>query len=130
MTSVLGVHICHRARPEALDALRGLLAGNRAHSVYFVHAATANLAFEDPSFRAVLNRGDLVLNDGIGVRLAARSNGLMLEQNLVGTDLLPLYLAGPFERPLRVYLLGGRSGVVQRAATYIHERFPEAEVVG
>src|SRR5437867_7880374 len=62
MTSVLGVHICHRTRPEALDALRGLLAGNRAHSVYFVHAATANLAFEDPGFRAVLNRGDLVLN--------------------------------------------------------------------
>ena len=45
---VLGVRIRRRTRRDALDALCSLLAGPDAHSVYFVNAATANLAFDAP----------------------------------------------------------------------------------
>lgn len=92
-----------------------------------MHAATANLAHEDANFCAALNRGDLVLNDGIGVRWAARREGLVLEDNLVGTDLVPLLLQA---RRLRVYLLGGLPGVAERAAGFLRDRFPEVEVAG
>ncbi len=129
-TEVLGVRLRPRSRAEALEALRGLLAGQEPHSVYFVHAATANLAFEDADFRAALNRGSLVLNDGVGVRLAARARGVELSDNLVGTDLIPGLLAGPFERPLRVFLLGGRPGVAERAGRYLGRHFPEVRVAG
>jgi N-acetylglucosaminyldiphosphoundecaprenol N-acetyl-beta-D-mannosaminyltransferase len=127
---VLGVRLRRRSRPEALESIRDFLRQGGPHSVYFVHAATANLAYEDPAFCAVLQRGDLVLNDGVGVRLAARLLGLTLDENLVGTDLVPLLLAGPWERPLRVYLLGGRPGLAWLAAGYLREQYPEVRVVG
>jgi N-acetylglucosaminyldiphosphoundecaprenol N-acetyl-beta-D-mannosaminyltransferase len=127
---VLGVRIRRRSRRETLQCLRELLDSGSSHSVYFVNAAAANLAFEDPRFRAVLNRGSLVCNDGIGVKLAARSRGVTLRDNLVGTDLVPLLLAEPFSRPLKIYLLGGRPGVTGRAASRIAERFPRVRVVG
>jgi len=125
--TVLGVVIRRRSRQEALEALGVLLESDRPRSVYFVHAATANLAYEDRAFRAALNRGDLVLNDGTGVKWAARREGLVLEDNLVGTDLVPLLLR---TRRLRVYLLGGRPGVAERAAGFLQEHFPEVEVAG
>lgn len=125
--TVFGVHMRRRSRPEALEAIGALLASEGSHSVYFVHAATANLAYEDPAFRAAVNRGDLVLNDGAGVKWAARLEGLVLEDNLVGTDLVPLLLLA---RPLRVYLLGGRPGVAARAAGFLREHFPGVDVAG
>lgn len=125
--TVFGVELRRRSRPEALEALGALLESDRPRSVYFVHAATANLAYEDPAFRAALNRGDLVLNDGTGVKWAARRAGLVLEDNLVGTDLVPLLLRA---RRLCVYLLGGRPGVAERAAGFLQEHFPEVEVAG
>ncbi len=128
--TVLGVALRPRTRREALQTIHGWLAGRRPRSVYFVHAATANLAFEDPAYRAALNRGDMVLHDGAGVRWAARAAGVALAENLVGTDLVPELLAGPFAPPLRVFLLGGRQGVAAGAARYIARRFPGIEVVG
>jgi N-acetylglucosaminyldiphosphoundecaprenol N-acetyl-beta-D-mannosaminyltransferase len=128
--TVLGVRLRAHSRPEAIQTLREFIAGSGPHSVYFVHAATANLAFEDPGFREVLNRGDLVLNDGVGVKWAARLAGVALDENLVGTDLIPQLLAAPFPRPLRVYLLGGRPGVAARAAAHLASRFPHVELAG
>ena len=127
---VLGVRIRRRSREEALEGIGSLLEKEGPHSLYFVHAATANLAFEDPAYRDVLNRGSLVLNDGIGVRWAARWNGLTLQQNLLGTDLLPQLFEQESPRPLRIYLLGGRPGVAERAAAYMRNQFPRVEVVG
>ncbi|HYM10508.1 MAG TPA: WecB/TagA/CpsF family glycosyltransferase [Bryobacterales bacterium] len=125
---VLGVRLRPRRRREALDALREMLAGDGAHSLYFVSAATANLAAENPAYRETLNRGHLVLNDGMGVKLAARLQGVVLEDNLVGTDLIAQLLSEPFERPLRVYLLGGRPGVAERAAAHVRGLFAGVEV--
>ncbi len=129
-TEVLGVRIRRRTRREALEILRRFLAGGATHSVYFVHAATANLAFEDASYRDVINRGHLVLNDGIGMRLATRSSGVVLNENLLGTDLIPLLFREPFTRLLRVFLLGGRPGVIERAAARIAEQYLQVQVVG
>ena len=121
---ILGVRIRRRSRREALESLRERLDSPGPSSVFFVHAATANAAFEDAAYRAAINRGDLVFHDGIGVRWAGHSRGLRLDDNLVGTDLIPQLLAQAFERPLRVYLLGGRPGVAERAAAHIGERYP------
>ena len=125
--TVFGVRLRRRSKQEALEALGALLESDRPQSVYFVHAATANLAYEDANFCAALNRGDLVLNDGIGVRWAARREGLVLEDNLVGTDLVPLLLQA---RRLRVYLLGGLPGGAERAAGFLRDHFPGVEVAG
>ena len=126
---VLGVRIRRRTRRDALDALCSLLAGPDAHSVYFVNAATANLAFESPWFCAMLNRGHLVLHDGIGVKWAARTSGVALDENLVGTDLVPALFEEPWPRPLRVYLLGGGPGIAAGAAFFLR-RYPQVQVVG
>jgi N-acetylglucosaminyldiphosphoundecaprenol N-acetyl-beta-D-mannosaminyltransferase len=127
---ILGVYIQPRSREEALAAIRRLLQDGGSHSVFFVHAATANLAFENPEFRDALNRAGLVLNDGLGMHLAACAAGWRFPDNLVGTDVVPLLLAGPFRVPLRVFLLGARPGVAQRAGRRLAAAFPQVQVAG
>lgn len=66
----------------------------------------------DASLREVLNSASLATADGIGVVLAARLRGSEVPQRVSGIDLAEAVLA--LSRP-RVFLLGGRPGVAERA---------------
>ena len=71
----------------------------------------------------------LIVNDGIGMDLAAR---LICHdrfpENLNGTDFTP-YLMRTASRPLRLFLLGGKPHVAQRAGEYVRQTLKH-EVVG
>lgn len=60
----------------------------------------------------------IIVNDGVGLDIVARFiHGRGFKQNLNGTDFTP-YLFRESGRPLRVFLLGGKPAVVQKAADY------------
>lgn len=71
----------------------------------------------------------LIVNDGIGMDLAARFvHRERFPENLNGTDFTP-YLLRTASRPLRLFLLGGKPRVVYRAAEYVRQTLDQ-EVVG
>jgi N-acetylglucosaminyldiphosphoundecaprenol N-acetyl-beta-D-mannosaminyltransferase len=55
----------------------------------FVNAHAANLAWSTPGMRESLLRSDLLLRDGIGVKLGMKVFGRAPGLNMVGTDLIP-----------------------------------------
>jgi len=71
----------------------------------------------------------LMVNDGIGMDLAARLiYRERFPENLNGTDFTPYFLhVAP--RPLRLFLLGGKPRVAQRAGEYVRQTLKH-EVVG
>jgi beta-1,4-glucosyltransferase len=62
-----------------------------------------------------------VVNDGIGMDLAALLvHRRRFAENLNGTDFIP-YLCSSSARPLRLFLLGSAPGVAERAGQYLAE---------
>ena len=127
---VLGVRIRCMTSSEVETALVWFMRDVQPRSIYIVNAATANLCYEDPAYRACINLGRLVLNDGTGVRWAARWQGQRLNHNHVGTDLIPRLCAEGRAWGMRVFLLGGQPGVAERAAATLAGRFPGICIVG
>ncbi len=77
-----------------------------------------------------INRFDLVLVDGNGVRLMAWVLGVRVPQRL-DTDLVaPLLLRALAERRGKVYLFGCAPGVAIEAGRRMHAAFPDLTVVG
>ena len=73
--------------------------------------------------------GILLVNDGVGVALAARlATGQGFAENLNGTDLVPRLLRD-LKRDLKVFLLGGTPEVVAHAGQII-DNMPRRRVVG
>ena len=71
----------------------------------------------------------LIVNDGIGMDLAARLIYRdSFPENLNGTDFTP-YLMRTAPRPLRLFLLGGKPEVAKRAAEHVRQTLKH-EVVG
>lgn len=130
--SLLGVRVTDTTKREAMALMEAWVhaADGRARAAFIVNAHTLNLACEDAAYRAVLNAADVVFADGTGVRLAASLRGVQLADNLVGTDLLPLFFKTRLERGYRYFFLGGTPGTDARAAARVRNDFPGIQVVG
>ncbi len=127
---LLGVPVAVTTKPDAVALFQSWMrAGDGCSRAAFIaNAHTLNLAWEDDGYRDILRRADVVLGDGIGVRLAARMKGVRLEDNLVGTDLLPLFFRST--PGARYFLLGASAGTVSRAVERLGGEFPGIRIVG
>jgi exopolysaccharide biosynthesis WecB/TagA/CpsF family protein len=126
---ILGVTVTSAPMSEMIATLDARMASGERIKLAFLNAHTSNLAGANPEFAAVL-RDFTVLNDGIGVDIAARRlHGERFPENLNGTDFTPALLA-QIKRPLRLFLFGGRDGVALAAGAKIAEIAPQHTIAG
>lgn len=98
--------------------------------VTFVNANNFNLAIERPDYMKALRASDLVLPDGIGVKLALQMCGGSLRRNLNGTDLFPHLAALCVKNDWSIFLLGATNQVLAKAAANIESQHPGIRVAG
>jgi N-acetylglucosaminyldiphosphoundecaprenol N-acetyl-beta-D-mannosaminyltransferase len=101
---------------EAIRRILRWLSDRRGGRVFFVHPHALNLAARDPELRRELQSADMVLPDGVGLRVAATLLGVQFPANVNGTDLIPELLIELAAERIPVALIGGAEGVAERAA--------------
>jgi exopolysaccharide biosynthesis WecB/TagA/CpsF family protein len=114
---------------EAL-ALVSKTTGRHARHLCYVNAHSLNLAYIDEHYREVISRADLVLNDGIGLDLAARMRGRRFPENLNGSDFTLRLLTLAADEEWRVYLYGGEPGVATAARERLCHAINGLKIVG
>lgn len=127
---ILDVTFAKLEPEQALSEIERLMDSAAPSFVVHANAHTLNLAAADSSFKEVLGRADLILNDGKGVMLASRLLGDMFPADLNGNFFSPLLLQRAAERGWSVFFFGARPGVVERGAEAITARFPGLNVAG
>lgn len=129
--SILGIPIVRATEAEALAEIRYLAENAAPSMVVFVNAHTLTLSSSDTAFHQILLDAAIVLNDGIGVTLAAKMlRGPTFPANLNGTDLTPLILKMAAENGWRVFLLGAAPGVAEKAAAKFVAQTPGLAIAG
>lgn len=98
--------------------------------ISYVNAHTLTLAARNPRLMTALQTSDLVLNDGIGVAIAARMRGTRFSENLNGSDFNARLLDLAATRRWSVFLLGARPGVSQAAANRASDERPALDIAG
>jgi exopolysaccharide biosynthesis WecB/TagA/CpsF family protein len=114
---------------EVLDIVADRSVEHPRHLCY-VNAHSLNLAYRDDSYRDALSRAHLVLNDGIGIELAARMRGREFPENLNGSDFTLRLLSCAAENGWKVYLYGGQPGVADTARKRLCESIEGLQIVG
>jgi N-acetylglucosaminyldiphosphoundecaprenol N-acetyl-beta-D-mannosaminyltransferase len=91
-------------------------------SVGYLNVHVANLAARDAGLRRYLNEHcDLVYCDGKGIGWGARLQGLPEPPRMTAADWLPDLLRRFRDEGLRVFVVAGKPGVVERAVAAIGE---------
>jgi exopolysaccharide biosynthesis WecB/TagA/CpsF family protein len=127
---IMGVPISRLTGDQALRAVGGWAQDGTCQTLAYVNAHTLNLSARIEALHESLVRSRLVMNDGIGLSLAARMRGERFPENLNGSDFTVRLLELAASRDWGVYFLGGEPGVAEVAAARLEERVDGLRVVG
>lgn len=125
---ILGVGV-HRLTSD--QALRLIGESHPEHRMLaYVNAHTLNLTTHNEDLRQTLNGCYLVVNDGLGVSLAARMRGESFLENLNGSDLTLHILELAAQQGWATYFLGGEPGIAELASQRLMARIEGLCIVG
>ncbi len=124
-----GITIHNLTMDETLDFLVHSETKSPAQ-LCFVNADCVNIACRRADYMSLLQDVDLVVADGIGIKLAGKILNTHLRQNVNGTDLFPRLCERLQSTGQGLYLLGGRPGVAEDVAAWIARNHPGACVKG
>ena len=129
-TMILGTRIDNLTLPEAIGAIKQKLSGREPVQVCFVNAECINVTYRNDAYRQVLAEADLVLADGIGLKIAGAVFGRKVRDNVNGTDLFPRLCMALAGSDHSLFLLGGRPGVADAVGRWLAMHFPNLKVRG
>ncbi len=111
LINILGVDINTFTKKQALAKIRDFLAGSRQHFIITPNPEIILQAVKpDEEFFAILNKADLALPDGIGLKIAAWLMSVNLSR-ITGADLLKDMLAMAEEENRRVVVFNWQDGL-------------------
>lgn len=131
---LFGINLHPYRMEEAVDQLYrwiGSTDSGRCRYVVTPNVNHAVLLQRNRAFARVYADADFVLADGAPIVLLSRFFGRRIPERVAGSDLVPkLFERAATDRPIRVFLLGARPHVNERAARVAEERWPGVKVVG
>lgn len=121
-------------RPLRTDGLIELLAQRAAAGLRttacYANAHTVNLALRDDAFRRALTSSDVLYADGASVVWASRFAEGRLPERMTSADYFPRFARRCADLGLRLFLLGGRTGIAEKAADRLVRDIPHLAVIG
>jgi N-acetylglucosaminyldiphosphoundecaprenol N-acetyl-beta-D-mannosaminyltransferase len=127
---ILGVEIDDVTVAEMLESLVRFVREGGEHQISTVNIEYLMLARRDPEFAQVLRQSALNVPDSAGVLWAARWLGHPLRERVTGSDGIYAIAERCAREGFRLFLLGAGTGVAERVARLLEERFPGLCVCG
>lgn len=127
---VLGLPVARLTTAEFIERVATAAGERRCWRIGYVNAANFNLAGDDARFAETLRSFDLVYADGQAVVWASRFLGDPLPERINAGDFIEPFCEACAGRSLRLYLLGSKPGVAERAAQYLSARIARLQIVG
>lgn len=126
--SLFGIQLNNLTMPEAIDWVTDVTGSVKV--AHFINVNSINLCDRIRGFNDCLNSSDANFIDGSGMRIAARSFGYQLKDNVNGTDLLPLLCERLSITQQSLYLLGAGHGIAEKTAANLSLQYPKLKIAG
>lgn len=127
--NVLGVKIDDVSMEEACSVVQGWLGtqGQTLRDKHYIvtpNSEIVMMAQKDLELKKILNKADLSIPDGVGLRLSGKVKNVV-----TGTDLMVKLVEMASEKGFTVGFLGGRGDVAKRCAECLKRKYPRLKVV-
>lgn len=127
---ILGVKIDDYTMDEAVDKIIKAFDSDKKYKIYTPNPEFVMAANEDKEFKDILNKGDLVIPDGIGIVIASKIMKKSIRERVAGYDLVQKVFSGIKDTDKTVYLFGAAKGVADNAVAKMKELHKGLDIVG
>ena len=128
--AILGLPLNNMSAGETVEAMERLIHSGGTHQICPVNLDVWLNSLTDPHLHRIMAGCTLVLPDGMPLVWASGLLGCPLAERVTGIDLVPRMAELSARKGYKIFLLGGKPGVADRAAHLLEERYPGARIVG
>ncbi len=128
--SIMGVYFDNYTLSEFIEQALSYIDRGQRCTVVTPNAEIGLECRNNPELLDLVNRTDLVLPDGISVKMAAKIIGEPITQKAAGVEFAEGVCAELAKRKGSVYLFGAKSGVAETAAEKLEQKYPGLKIAG
>ncbi len=122
--NILGITINTYSMPETVEKIRLAVEGRAKLRIVTANPEMIYASGSNQRLKNLINSADVVTADGIGVVWAARRLGTPVQERVTGIDLLQALFPVAHAQKWRVFFLGGKPGIAQRAGSHVAQKYP------
>ncbi len=127
---MMGTRINNVTMDEAVNTCEKKVNNGEQFVIYTPNSEIIMMANRDEEFKELLNKSDLNIPDGIGLIYASKIKKHPLKEKVAGYDLTVNLIKLANEKGLKIYFVGGKPGVAEKAAQSIKKDYPNVNIVG
>lgn len=127
---LLGITVNTYSMQETVEEIRQSVDAKHQIRVVTANPEMIYASGHDQRLKRLINSADIVTADGIGVVWAARRLGTPVQERVTGIDLVQSIFPVANTRKWRLFFLGGKPGVVEKAMQQVARKFPNAVLEG
>lgn len=129
---LLGVRIDNLSRAKILGKIESFLNDGKFHQIATVNPEFILEAQKNDNFRNILNKADLNIADGIGIKFAFFRFGKVLKDRIAGVDLTQDILQLADEKKLSVFLAISKNSLssYEEVKKILSDKYPNIELGG
>lgn len=126
----MGLKVHNVSLAQAMDEVDRLVKSGGAHLVVTLGVEMVMRAEKDRDFFHIVNDASLVVPDSVGILWGCSKLGHKLQERVPGVDLFYESARNREKYPWRIFLLGAKPGVAEKAAEIMKKDYPGYNVVG
>lgn len=127
---IMGVSLHEVDMTATLKVMELLIETGKPHLAVTLSSEMLLELGKNSAFKEVVHRASLVVPDAEGVRVWGQKLGLNLPRRVSGIDILEHFFPVCMKKGYRVFLLGGKPGVAEKAAEKLTARYPGLVIAG
>ena len=131
--NILGVKIDRIDFKGAIKKIAQFIDSEKSHQIVTVNSEFIIEAQDNKNFKKILNSADLAVADGVGILWASKflyGAKKKLKERVAGVDLMWEIAKLASENGWRIFLLGGKNGVVRKTSQRLKLLYPDLKIVG
>lgn len=127
---IFGLKIHNTTLKETTNLIEEYLKGDTLRVIYTPNTEIVMESKDNDKLKELLNKGDLIIPDGIGLIYGSRIKKKPLTERVTGFDTSMKMLDIAEENGYSIFLLGGEEGVAKTASDNIKKGYPNVKVLG
>ncbi|PID05914.1 MULTISPECIES: WecB/TagA/CpsF family glycosyltransferase [unclassified Sporosarcina] len=127
---ILGVSVNTENYDELIPKVFENIEAGKKSLIVAINPEKLMKAKEDPELKALLNRAEFQIPDGIGVILASKLKKGQIRSRVTGIDMMDRVVQEAAARGKRIFLYGAKPGVAEEAAAKLQVMHPNIQIAG
>lgn len=127
-TELFGLNIDSLSFAEAISSAKQLINGENVSQIVTINPEMFEYAAKNSEFASIIKEAELVIPDGVGVKIALKINGVNVDR-IPGIDFAKKLLEEAAENNLPVAIIGAKEEVISKAIENLQKEIKGLHVV-